>query len=105
MDIETITTIFLIAVFVSTEVFRIITGRKGTIVALKTDETPLLLFNPNVVVRLRSGEEISAGVDCCTACLGKLKTGDRVKVVKSKNGYQVNLPWIVSRDCHQGFGD
>ncbi len=58
-----------------------------------------LLLSPVVTVRvrLRDGEEITAGLNCCTACLGRLEIGDEVRVSDSSDGYVVDLPWFRSR--------
>jgi len=98
--IEYATVIFLIVVFVAAEIYRSTRGVRGVISSVRdVGIDPILLPVTPVNVRLESGDEITANVNCCTACLGRLKIGDQVRVCKSKEGYVVDLPWIQNGTC------
>lgn len=98
--IEYATVIFLIVVFVAAEIYRSTRGVRGVISSVRdVGIDPILLPVTPVNVRLESGDEITANLNCCTACLGRLKIGDQVRVSKSKDGYVVDLPWVRNRGC------
>lgn len=100
MSLETATLLFLVVAFVSAELYRIRRGRRGII--LGADDAGLrhlLLPVVTVKVRLQGGEEIEAELNCCTACLGRLQVGDEVRVLSSRNGYVIDLPWRRSARC------
>lgn len=94
MSLETATLLFLIVAFVAAELHRVRRGRRGIIVG--ADDSGLghlLLPVVTVKVRLEDGRNIDAELNCCTACLGRLQLGDEVRVLDSRNGYVVDLPW------------
>lgn len=97
MSLEQGTLIFLVSLFVAAEVYRLVRGTRGIIVAVD-DPGMLLVALPmtNVTVRLDDGREVPARVDVCTSCLGRLKTGDQVRVAHTKDGWVVALPWLNS---------
>ncbi len=98
--IEYATVIFLIVVFVAAEIYRATRGVRGVISSVKDiGIDPILLPVTPVKVRLEDGVEITANLNCCTACLGRLKIGDQVRVCRSKEGYVVDLPWVRNRNC------
>ncbi len=98
--IEYATVIFLIVVFVAAEIYRATRGVRGVISSVgDIGIDPTILPVTPVNIRLENGSEITANVNCCTACLGRLKIGDQVRVCKSKEGYMVDLPWIQNRTC------
>lgn len=102
--IENVTVIFLVVVFIAAEVYRMTRGERGVISSVRdVGIDPILLPVTPVNVRLENGAEITANVNCCTACLGRLKIGDQVRVCRSKEGYVVDLPWIQNRTC-SGLG-
>jgi len=98
MSIEHATIFFLIAVFVTAEIYRMLRGRRGVIVSANGSHpagVALPVFQ--IEVELRDGTRINAAANCCTACLGRLKVGDEVLVTASQDGYVVELPWMRSR--------
>jgi len=100
MNLEYATLLFLIGLFIAAEVYRARRGVRGVIVGMNNDELGLLVSPVITVrVRLRHGEEINAGMNCCTACLGNLGIGDEVRVSDSRDGFVVDLPWFRSRSC------
>ncbi len=101
MHIEQATVLFLVMVFAAAEVYRLVRGRRGVIVS--EDDSGLAgiaLPVTSVKVRLECGDEVTATMNCCTACLGRLKIGDEVRVSDSSDGYVVDLPWFRRRSCH-----
>ena len=98
--IEYATVIFLIVFFIAAEIYRSTRGVRGVIASVKdVGIDPILLPITPVNVRLENGEEVTANVNCCTACLGRLQIGDQVRVSRSKEGYVVDLPWIQNKTC------
>jgi hypothetical protein len=101
MNIEQATVLFLVIVFAAAEIFRFMRGRRGVIVCEEDAGFPgIALPVTSVRVRLESGDEVTASMNCCTACLGRLKIGDEVRVSNSRDGYVVDLPWLSRRSCH-----
>jgi|SRR5271157_876489 hypothetical protein len=101
MDIEQATIVFLVLIFAAAEIFRFMRGRRGVIVREEDAGLPgIALPVTTVRVRMESGDEVTASMNCCTACLGRLKIGDEVRVSDSRDGYVVDLPWFSRRSCH-----
>ncbi len=106
MNLETATIVFLVAVFVAAEIWRVLRGQSGVIVSAHEDGLGFAMLGMGTVdVRLESGEQVSASVNCCTACLGRLQIGDQVRVTSSKEGYVVDLPWVRRRVCREDSGE
>jgi hypothetical protein len=100
MDIEQATIVFLVLVFAAAEIFRFMRGRRGVIVCEEDSGFDgIALPVTTVRVKLESGDEVTAFMNCCTACLGRLKVGDEVRVLNSRDGYVVDLPWFNRRSC------
>ena len=101
MNIEQATLVFLVIVFAAAEIFRFMRGRRGVIVCEEDAGLPGIALPVTAVrVKLESGDEVTASMNCCTACLGRLKVGDEVRVSNSRDGYLVDLPWFSRRSCH-----
>lgn len=101
MNIEQATVVFLVIVFAAAEIFRLMRGSRGVIVCEEDEGFPgIALPVTTVRVRLESGDEVTAAMNCCTACLGRFKMGDEVRVSHSRDGYVVDLPWFSRRACH-----
>lgn len=100
MDLEQVTIIFLILVFIAAELYRSVRAHRGVIVSFQ-DQGPLSAILPvqAVSVRLQDGHEVTAQLNGCTACLGRLKVGDEVRVSNCSDGYVVDLPWIRKGTC------
>jgi hypothetical protein len=95
MTLDHATLIFLVIVFGAAEIYRSLRGQTGEIVSVgATSLGPVPLPLVEVRVRLSSGNEVAADLDCCTACLGRLDVGDEVRVFLSREGYKVALPWF-----------
>jgi hypothetical protein len=100
MTLEFLTVAFLVAVFVAAEIWRGVSGKRGVIVSMNDDGLSFAAMGVGSVdVRLESGEQVTASVNCCTACLGRLRIGDPVRVCHSKEGYVADLPWLRGRRC------
>jgi hypothetical protein len=108
MTLEYATTVFLVFVFIAAEVYRSVRGQRGVILSVEEGAlAQILLPEVRVGVRLNDGRDVSATLNGCTLCLGRLKIGDQVRVSPSRDGYVVDLPWFrsgksdESRDkCH-----
>jgi hypothetical protein len=96
-NIEFVTLVFLVGMFLAAEVYRFRRGRPGVIVAAEASLIPLPV--QQVRVRTAEGEEVTAAVDCCTACLGRLQVGDEVRVSAGRDGHVIHLPWIRGSAC------
>lgn len=99
MNVEQLTIAFLIAVFVAAEIYRASRGKRGAIIAINDSGYGELLPVLSVKVQLDRGDLVDASLNCCTACLGKLRIGDEVRVCTSRDGYVVDLPWLRRRSC------
>jgi hypothetical protein len=99
MNIEQLTIVFLIGIFVAAEIYRATRGTRGAIIALNDSGFGELLPVLSVKIRLDHGEVIDASLNCCTACLGRLRIGDEVRVSSSRDGYVVDLPWFRRGKC------
>ncbi|MBI5251555.1 MAG: hypothetical protein HY912_18855 [Desulfomonile tiedjei] len=102
MNIEQLTIIFLIAVFAAAEIYRATRGMRGSIIAVNDSGYGELLPVTSVKIRLDRGDLVDASLNCCTACLGKLRIGDEVRVCSSRDGYVVDLPWFRRGNCASG---
>jgi len=103
MTIETATVLFLIILFGAAEIYRFRRGKRGVIVAV--DESSLaqaMLPVFQVRVRLNDGPEVTAALNGCVACLGRLKIGDEVKVCDSRDGLVIDLAWFRKSRCDCG---
>lgn len=100
MNWEYITLLFLMIIFAAAEIYRAAHGKRGVILDLEDSPVATLLLPvTNVRVKLEDGHEVSAQVNCCTACLGRLRVGDEVRVSDTRNGYVVELPWLNRSRC------
>jgi hypothetical protein len=98
MSLENATLVFLVLVFLAAEIHRALRSTRGVIVSVEEGSLgPVPLPIMKVGVRLDRGDEVSASLNCCTLCLGRLNIGDEVRVCPSREGYVVDLPWFRSR--------
>jgi hypothetical protein len=103
MNLEYLTFLILVGFFVAAEVYRFRRGMSGEIVGLEPSTLgPVVLPVQPVRVRLDAGDEVTATMNCCVACLGRLQVGDRVRVTKSREGFVVDLPWTRGKSCRSG---
>lgn len=103
MTLEHLTLAFLLLFFAAAEIYRIVHGKRGVIVSVEDSSVSALVLPVTAVrVRLGDGREVSAQLNCCTACLGRLKVGDQVRVTNSRSGYVVELPWLNRSQCSSG---
>lgn len=100
MSLEHVTLLFLVGIFVSAEIFRARRGMRGVIVSADDSSIgPVALPVMTVKVKLDRGDEVTASLNCCTACLGRLNVGDQVRVADSRDGYVIDLPWFQRKQC------
>ncbi len=102
MTLEAITVLFLILLFLAAEIGRFMRGIRGRIVSVnETGFAQAILPVVRVRVKLNNGPEITAGLNGCAACLGRLKIGDEVRVCETSDGYTIDLPWFTAKHCRQ----
>jgi hypothetical protein len=100
MTLELATVLFLVAVFLMAEIYRVKRQRRGLIVALEDPGMSLVTLPVvTVQVRLDDGTEVPAKLNCCTACLGRLTLGDEVRISDTREGWVVDLPWLRTGAC------
>ena len=100
MTLELATVLFLVAVFLMAEIYRMKRQRRGLIVGLHDSGMSLIVLpEVTVQVRLDDGTEVPAKLNCCTACLGRLTVGDEVRVSDTRDGWVVSLPWLRTGAC------
>ncbi len=99
MNIELVTTIFLVSVFICAEFYRIYRGKAGTVVAYIEGYPGTELLITKVRIELAGGETVTADLNACTACLGRIGIGTEVRVTESREGYAVHLPWFRTGRC------
>jgi hypothetical protein len=100
--LEQATLLFLVMIFLAAEVFRIARGTRGVLLSL-TDPSHDLASATLITatVKLPDGTVIDAGLNYCTACMGRLRVGDEVRVTNSREGYILDLPWFQRRASHK----
>ena len=98
MDLETVTLIFLLIVFLSAEIYRARRSSRGIIVGFEDSDLGLLV-SPVITARVKLGDGsiIQADLNSCTACMGKLEVGTQVRIYNSSSGYVVDTPWLRQR--------
>jgi hypothetical protein len=99
MNIELATTIFLITVFLCAELYRLIRGKTGIVVAFIEGLPGTAMLTNKVQVELAGGELVTAEMNACVACLGRVGIGTEVRVAESREGFVVHLPWFRSGKC------
>ncbi len=95
MDIEHITLVFLICLFLIAEVYRALRSARGEIISFEDSEFGFLM-SPSLMakVKLSDGSVVTASVNGCVACMGRLGVGTQVRVYNSSEGYVVDTPWF-----------
>ncbi|MGC8602274.1 MAG: hypothetical protein ACP5VS_01150 [Desulfomonilaceae bacterium] len=98
MNIEYITSLFLIAVFILAEIYRAKRSARGIIVSVE-DLGPQNFLGEirTAVVKLKSGQEVTAKLTQCAACIAKIQVGSEVRVFNSSDGYTVDPVWFLSK--------
>ena len=94
----TITTLFLIAVFVAAECYRFrqrITGLIREIQPLDGDLTGLAGARLRIATSVAG--EVTAFVSGCQLCASRIQVGEKVLLVPGPNGYILKFPWITRR--------
>jgi hypothetical protein len=99
MNVEHVTLLFLIAVFILAEIYRARRSIRGIIVSVE-DSGPQNFLGEirTAVVKLRSGEEVTAKLTQCAACIAKIQLGSEVKVFNSSDGYTIDPVWFRSKN-------
>jgi len=94
----TITTLFLVSVFIAAEFYRFkrrITGSVREIRPLDGDPTGLM--GARLQVATSDAGEVSAYVSGCQMCISRVEIGEKVSLIPGPEGYIIKSPWIPSR--------
>jgi hypothetical protein len=94
----TITTLFLLGVFLAAEFYRFkhrITGSIREIRQLDGDPTGLMGARLQVITP--EAGEITAFVSGCQMCVCRVEIGETVSLVPGPDGYVMKSPWISRR--------
>ena len=97
---------FLILFYLFSEVYQLRKAKEGTIEAFS--ETPYDfkgIAGAEAKVRLLNGEIVNAQASPCTLCLGRLKAGDKVNLVKIKDRYSIKLLFCPIKEKRKFTGD
>jgi hypothetical protein len=96
----TITTLFLVAVFIAAEFYRFKRRVTGSIREIRPmDGDPTGLMGARLQVVTSDFGEVTALVSGCQMCVSRLEIGDTVSLVPGPNGYIMKSTWI-SRQRH-----
>jgi len=94
VSLEYATLIFLVAVFVAAEGYRILRGRRGVVLSVDSGKMgESALVGLRALILMENGAEIMADIPACTVCIGRLSVGTEVRVTSSDRGYLVDIPW------------
>ena len=98
MNVEHVTLLFFIAVFILAEIYTTRQSVRGIIVSVE-DSGPHNFLGEirTAVVKLRSGEEVTAKLTHCAACIAKIQLGSEVKVFNSSDGNTIDPLWFRSK--------
>ena len=102
---EWLTFIFLIAFFLSVEIYQVLRRRQGRLLSIYSPDIPLGdLFGARARVQMSNGEIVDAEILSCTLCMGRFEVGDTLYVCKDKDKYVVSLPFFSKkRDSRRGL--
>ena len=94
----TITTFFLVVVFVAAEFYRFRRRITGLIREIRPlDGDPTGLTGARLLVDTAETGEVAAFVSGCQMCVSRPGIGETVLLVPGPNGYIVKSPWIYRR--------
>lgn len=92
------TFVALILFFASLEIYKFKYYLKGKIVSFCNSGIGLdQLIVASMLVQLSNGKIVEAEAEQCTMCMGQFVIGDEVKLIKSKDKYQIHLPLLSSK--------
>ncbi len=93
---EWLTFLFLMAFYLSVEIYQVLRRKEGEIISFAGPDIPLGdLLGTRANVRMKDGEVVDAEMSGCTLCLGRFEVGDRVYVCKNRDKYVVSLPLFM----------
>jgi hypothetical protein len=103
----TVTTLFLILVFVAAEFYRFKRRIKGSIREIRNlDGDPTGLMGVRLQVVTSEAGEVTAFISGCQMCVSPVEIGDIVSLIPGPNGYVMKSPWISGRrqgTCMKGM--
>jgi hypothetical protein len=102
MTLEHATLFFLVIVFLAAEVFRVARGKRGILLSLNEQGYDSVMVSViKARIGMHDGNVIEADINSCTACIGRLKVGDEVRVTDSGQGFVADLPWFRRQTCNR----
>jgi hypothetical protein len=84
-----ITGLFLLLVFIFVELYMRLHGKTGTLVSIQTPDALLGWLSCRGIARLSDGSEVDVDMPGCTVCMEKLRPGDKVRIVTTRDGYRL----------------
>jgi hypothetical protein len=94
----TITTLFLVVVFVAAEFYRFRRRITGSIREIRPlDGDPTGLMGARLQVATSEAGEITAFVSGCQMCISRPEIGETVSLIPGPNGYLLKSSWISKR--------
>jgi hypothetical protein len=103
----TITTLFLVAVFLAAELYRFKGRITGLIQEIRyLDGDPTGLMGARIQVVTPENGEITAFISSCQMCASPISIGEKVLLIPGPNGYILKSSWTYSRPrgaCPKGI--
>lgn len=104
---STITALFLFAVFIAAEFYRLKHRLTGFIREIRPlDGDPTGLAGARVRVETAGAGEVTAFASGCQMCACRFRIGETVSLIPGRNGYVIRSPWIPRRNhgvCAKGM--
>jgi hypothetical protein len=95
---STITALFLFAVFIAAEFYRLKRRLTGSIREIRPLEgDPTGLAGARVRVETSGKGEVTAFASGCQICACRIQIGQTVSLIPGPNGYVIGFPWIPKR--------
>jgi len=92
------TFIALLFFFLSLEIYKYKFYLNGKIISFCDNGIGIdQLIVSSMLVQLTDGQIVKAEAEPCTLCMGQFSIGDEVRLIKSKDKYQVHLPLLSSQ--------
>jgi hypothetical protein len=96
-----ITALFLLLVFIIVELYMRLRGKTGTLVSIQTPDALLGWMSCRGTARLSDGSEVAVDMPGCTVCMEKLRPGDKVRIVSTREGYRLVGKTIGRKGTHR----
>jgi hypothetical protein len=84
-----ITALFLLLTFAFVEIYTRLRGKTGTLVSIHQPDALLGWISCHGKARLTDGAEVDVDMPGCTVCMERLRPGDKVRIVSTRQGYRL----------------